>query len=162
MDSSDGASPDGPIFVRAMETLDPSGLLKDQVQIQQSNADDSSRQVFKVVDESDRRTSRDGEDDIQIMRLDDETRNAETYERINGADVLKLEQYTNQDPEQNPDQIQDDKVVQDAATSPRRSEINNGGEEGIRTLSELELLRQRHNLEDDEGEFYTAIGPDGK
>jgi hypothetical protein len=31
-----------------------------------------------------------------------------------------------------------------------------------RTLSELELFRQRHNLEDDgQGEFYTAIGRDG-
>ncbi len=36
--------------------------------------------------------------------------------------------------------------------------VNN--DEGMRSLSELELLRQKHNLEE-EGEFYTAIGPDG-
>ena len=30
-------------------------------------------------------------------------------------------------------------------------------------MSELELFRQKHNLVDDnQGEFYTAIGPDGK
>ena len=34
-------------------------------------------------------------------------------------------------------------------------------EEESRTLSELELFRQKHNLPED-GEFYTAIGPDGK
>ena len=30
-----------------------------------------------------------------------------------------------------------------------------------RSLSELELFKQKHNLPED-GEFYTAIGPDGK
>ena len=30
-----------------------------------------------------------------------------------------------------------------------------------RSLSELELFKQKHNLPE-EGEFYTAIGPDGK
>ena len=30
-----------------------------------------------------------------------------------------------------------------------------------RSLSELEVFRQKHNLPED-GEFYTAIGPDGK
>ena len=35
------------------------------------------------------------------------------------------------------------------------------GHDQQRTLSELELFRQKHNLPDD-GEFYTAIGPDGK
>ena len=35
------------------------------------------------------------------------------------------------------------------------------GPDQQRTLSELELFRQKHNLPED-GEFYTAIGPDGK
>ena len=43
--------------------------------------------------------------------------------------------------------------------SPRH--LLSPGPDQQRTLSELELFRQKHNLPED-GEFYTAIGPDGK
>ena len=72
--------------------------------------------IFKkqIVDETKRSPSRDAKDDVQIMRLDEERRVTETYEKIGNAEILKLED--------NPvaEAITTAQIVyQDVATSPR-------------------------------------------
>lgn len=101
-----------------------------------------------MVDETKRTPSKDVKDNVQIMTLDDENRITETYQKIGNAEVLKIED--------NPvaEELTPNVEYQDATTSPK-------SEPAQRSLSELEILRQKHNLPE-EGEFYTAIGPDGK
>ena len=57
------------------------------------------------------------ENDIQIMKLDDETGIAETYQKIDGADILKLE--SNPLNKDNSEKI-DPKSTLNVATSPTR------------------------------------------
>ena len=71
----------------------------------------------QVVNENDPQQNFNVENDIQIMKLDDETGISETYQNINGADVLKLETTpTNKNLE---NLSVDIKPTLDVATSPR-------------------------------------------
>lgn len=47
--------------------------------------------VWQVLDPEERVPSRQGGSDVQILRLDDETRRSETYRRIGGSEILSLE-----------------------------------------------------------------------
>lgn len=92
------SSSGGPIFVRAMEELNPGQL--------------QPTQAFHLVNQNERKHRRNlnDDDDLQIMKLDDECRITETYERINGADVLRLED--------NPVADEEEISLADQATSP--------------------------------------------
>ena len=71
----------------------------------------------QVVNENDPQQNFNVENDIQIMKLDDETGISETYQNINGADVLKIETTpTNKNLE---NLSVDIKPTLDVATSPR-------------------------------------------
>ena len=68
------------------------------------------------MDETLRGQSKDAKDDVQIMKLDEENRITETYQKIGEAEVLKIED--------NPvaeelNQNQSLPILQDVATSPR-------------------------------------------
>ena len=52
---------------------------------------DASGRIFKVLEQSQRRPSRQGGDDVQVWSLNDETRRGETYKKIGEAEVLNLE-----------------------------------------------------------------------
>ena len=69
-----------------------------------------------MVNENDPQQNINVENDIQILKLDDETGISETYQKIDGADVLKIETT----PKNNPDNLSVDiKPSLDVATSPR-------------------------------------------
>ena len=71
----------------------------------------------QVVNENHPQQNFNVENDIQIMKLDDETGISETYQNINGADVLKIETTpTNKNLE---NLSVDIKPTLDVATSPR-------------------------------------------
>eukprot|EP00095_Tigriopus_kingsejongensis_P012458 maker-scaffold696_size110080-snap-gene-0.13 protein:Tk12458 transcript:maker-scaffold696_size110080-snap-gene-0.13-mRNA-1 annotation:"cad86_drome ame: full" len=94
--------------------------------------------IFKMVDEDERNHSRQGHDDVQVLRLDDDSRREETYRRVGGSEILSLD---------NPKEQMHKKLQ--VHEDPRR------------TRSELDLVHA--DLPDDPGgEFYTAVGPDGK
>lgn len=99
------SSSSGPIFVRALEELNPG-------QLQQS-------QAFHVVHQNERRPRKNSNDDLQIMKLDDECRITETYERIDGADVLRLEDNPVADEEISLADQATSPLYLDAATSPK-------------------------------------------
>ena len=71
---------------------------------------------YQVVDETRRTPSKDAKDDVQIMKLDDENRITETYQKIGNAEVLKIED--NPVAEEVP-VAQEIPILQDVATSPR-------------------------------------------
>ncbi|XP_059097433.1 cadherin-86C-like isoform X1 [Tigriopus californicus] len=104
--------------------------------------------IFKVVDEDERNHSRQGGEDIQVLRLDDDTRREETYRRVGGSEILSLDE-----PKE-----QVHKAVGTDPNHPIQIEVQG---EPRRTRSELDLAQV--DLPDDPGgEFYTAVGPDGK
>ena len=108
VDSAASSSSDGgPIFVRALEELDPRQLKN------MENKKDGP--IFEVINEKQQKNK--VKDDIQIMRLDDETGIAETYQKIGDADVLKIESnpLTKDNSEKSPER----KITLDVGTSPR-------------------------------------------
>lgn len=109
--SLDSNNSNAPIFVRALEQHSP-GKLR-QKQFIPKNPDEK---IFKVVDETKRSSpARNADkDDIQIMKLDDDARITETYQKIGNAEVLAIED--------NPiaEEITSNNIeYQDVATSPR-------------------------------------------
>ena len=79
----------GQIFVRALEEHEPGKLRQKDVPFPDHPL---NQKVFEIVNEKERRVqSIDAKDDIQIMKLDDETRIAETYYNYGNAEVLKIE-----------------------------------------------------------------------
>lgn len=108
--SSSDSNSNAPIFVRALEQHSP-GKLR-QKQFVPQNPDEK---IFKVIDETKRSSpSRNAKDDVQIMKLDDDARITETYQKIGNAEVLAIED--------NPiaEEITSTNIeYQDVATSPR-------------------------------------------
>ncbi len=101
----------GPIFVRAMQELSPGKLRQKELP---SNVDRTGGKVFKIVNANEQTPKKNASDDVQIMKLDDESHRTETYQKIGNAEVLKIED--------NPiaEEISEDIVeYQDMATSPR-------------------------------------------
>ena len=130
--SSLDSSQSGPILVRAMEELNPGQLRQSDITKDATSQNESKiftvrivllimltfNQSFliQVVDETLRGQSKDAKDDVQIMKLDEENRITETYQKIGEAEVLKIED--------NPvaeelNQNQSLPILQDVATSPR-------------------------------------------
>ena len=94
-----------------MQELSPGKLRQKELP---SNVDRTGGKVFKIVNANEQTPKKNASDDVQIMKLDDESHRTETYQKIGNAEVLKIED--------NPiaEEISEDIVeYQDMATSPR-------------------------------------------
>ena len=106
----------GQIFVRALEEHEPGKVRQKDVPFPDQPL---NQKVFEIVNEKERRVqSIDAKDDIQIMKLDDETRMAETYYNYGNAEVLKIED--NPVAEAIASAQPPPTVLQDANTSPTK------------------------------------------
>ena len=51
--------------------------------------------LLQIIEPEERNSSRQGGEDVQILRLDDETRREETYRRVGGSEILTLDHENN-------------------------------------------------------------------
>ena len=147
-------------YLRELEELDVRNLdssgLPSRHERRSGVAPSDRKKIFQVLDPEVRNHSRQGGEDVQIWRLDDETRREETYHKVGGSEILSLD---NAGPAFHPnDPVRNHSQTQSLQINPTQSN-NNALDANRKSYSDVDLSKLAGF--DPGGEFYTAIGPDG-
>ena len=164
-----------PYLVRALEELDARALAeregRDKSNLGRLPAPTERGKIFKVIETEERHPSRQGGEDVQILRLDEDTGREETYRRLGDSEILSLDHGSTKNHAQ-----QADPHGKASGASGALSEDKSPGRRLMvsrdprRTRSEQDLVLPGDLVDKGssegggplDGEFYTAVGPDGK
>lgn len=154
----------GPIVIKTIDELDPNALQQQQQyqgqyrrqgvpqgaadryiqQFGRSAAPNDRNKIFKVIDPEFRVPSRQGGEDIQILRLDDDAGLEETYTKLGNSELLNLDgeyYYRKNGAKQGPASLQQQQLMQQQQQQQAREERIWATSDPRLTYSEMDLAR---------------------